>query len=188
MENKFQNINFYKKDLIESPLSTDPTSITEIKRQKKVSFSDKVTEHIIWSKTIEDKKSIVKNLTLTISCKIAKKATRYKTLIKSSGKTILRYRNKTELQADMRSMGLLEKTYMENKLLVTNLSYRETEESIKKYFNGYGKVIKVTVEKNKKGFCIGKAVITIENYQFDRVEHKMSNRVIRVEKVKIGKN
>lgn len=165
------------------------------KTEKKISFNDQVIVRKIPNNNIpiqlECKNQIykIKNLTLTVKKinSIIKKAHHYKTMIHEKKNVIFQYQTLENMQLDLKSMGLQNPNYMMNKLLIFNLGYKETEESIKRYFTKFGTVIKVVVEKNKKGVCTGKATLTMGNFANSLINgtiHKLNKRILRLERIK----
>lgn len=107
------------------------------------------------------------------------------------GKFVLKYPSKEHALVDMRAnkrpAGKRREKggeYMDNKYILTNLSYKETEESISKEFGKYGKVERVAIQKNRDNVSTGKAVITFEKRAVIRNDVVMSNKPIYIERIK----
>lgn len=135
---------------------------------------------------VEDKKLIIKGKVAKI---IKQKATKFLALVPSSGGVTLKYKRREDMEADMRALGLIPKTYIENKLIVHNLSFKETEESVRKYFSELAEVEKVILEKNSKGLCTGKGVVTFSSAFYPGQEKRLydlrlSGRLLRIERIK----
>lgn len=165
------------------------------KTMKKIRFNDQVTVRKIPNNNVptqlECKNQIykIKNLTLTVKKinSIIRKAQYYKTMIHEKKNIIFQYQTLENMQLDLKAMGLQNPNYMLNKLLVFNLGYKETEESIKEYFTKFGTVVKVVVEKNKKGICTGKATLTMGNFANSLINgtiHRLNKRILRLERIK----
>lgn len=73
---------------------------------------------------------------------------------------------------------------VENKIIVYNLSYKETEESVSEFFRSFGNVQKTVLEKNSKGFCTGKGVVTFTTPFKDESVLRLNGRLLRIEKMK----
>lgn len=111
------------------------------------------------------------------------KARKYYVLVPGPRTVTLKYRRKEDLDADLRGMGLKSKTYVENKILIYNLGFRENEDTVKEYFSSFGEVEKVILEKNKGGHCTGKATVTFKcNFVHDA--YRLNGRLLRVEIIK----
>lgn len=120
---------------------------------------------------------------------VKQKARKYSTMVPSSNSIVLKYKRREDMDADMRSLGLKPKTYIESKLIVHNLSFKETEESVGQFFSQFGEVEKVVLEKNSKGLCIGKGVVTFSTAFYPGQEKslynlRMNGRLLRIERIK----
>lgn len=124
---------------------------------------------------------------------IHKKIKNYETMIRERRILILKYKSKDKMNKDLQLLkingnntGANYNAQISDKLLVYNLSYKETEETIEKYFSHYGKIEKVIMEKNKKGICTGKATVTILGNKISQSDtvYKMSGRILRIEKLR----
>ncbi|ELA42167.1 uncharacterized protein VICG_00810 [Vittaforma corneae ATCC 50505] len=120
---------------------------------------------------------------------VKQKAKKYSALIPSSNTIVLKYKRKEDMEVDLRSLGLTPKTYIENKLIVHNLSFKETEESVSRFFGQFAEVEKVVLEKNSKGLCVGKGVVTFSTAFYSGQEKKlydlrMNGRLLRIERIK----
>lgn len=117
------------------------------------------------------------------------KAKKFLAVIPARDTVTVKYRRKDDMEADMRALGFLPKTYIENKLIVHNLSFKETEESVAECFRQLGKVEKVILERNRKQVCTGKATVTFcsafypgqENTMYDL---RLNGRLLRIERIK----
>lgn len=122
--------------------------------------------------------------------KIAKrKAKKYSIIIPSANSVILKYKSKEDLETDLRSLGLKPKSYIENRLLVNNLSFKESEDSVMKFFSQFAPTDKVVLEKNSKGFCNGKATVTFST-EYNPIpdsklyDLRLNGRLLRIERIK----
>lgn len=118
-----------------------------------------------------------------------KKAKKYSVIVPSSNSVVLKYKSKEDLETDLRSLGLKPKSYVENRLIINNLSFRESEESVSKFFSQFGPVEKVVLEKNAKGFCKGKATVTFSIEKNPIPDSKLydlrlNGRLLRFERIK----
>lgn len=68
--------------------------------------------------------------------------------------------------------------------IINNLSYKETEESLKKYFSTFGRIEKISLQKNKKNIFVGKAVITINKPLKIDNDFILNGKILRVERIK----
>ncbi|KAM0680028.1 hypothetical protein GINT2_001716 [Glugoides intestinalis] len=132
-------------------------------------------------------KSIIMNKKLQSLVKT--KAKKFYALVPSSSNIILKYRRMEDLEADLRALGLKPKTYIENKLIVNNFSFKETEESVKEFFKQFAGVEKVSLEKNTRGFCTGKGIVTFSTGFYAGQENKLydmrlNGRLLRIERIK----
>ena len=191
-------INFYKEQT--------NISIEKNQRKRKVSFVEEVEIHEIPNNNItkrERKKLQRKNekskmaenspatkyAVINLNIKIAKKYKIHKLAKLHSARVfenrhvILNYKNREDLEKDLFNMGLKKKIDGMYMVIVYNLHYKETEESVEEYFKQFNEVSKVTVEKNSKGFCTGKAMLMMRNFDFTR-RYKKENRKLRIEKAK----
>jgi len=122
--------------------------------------------------------------------KVAKlKAKKFSALVSSETSVTLKYKRRDDMEADMRSLGLLPKTYIENKLIVHNLSFRDTEETVAECFGQLAEVEKVVLEKNSKGVCTGKGTVTFcsgfyPGKEGSLYELRLSGRLLRIERIK----
>ncbi len=130
---------------------------------------------------VKDKKII---FSLSMKTKIKNKASHYISKIETNEHIILKYRRKSDLEADLRALGLLSKTYLENKIIVKGLGYRENEESVKEYFSQFGKVEKVVLEKNLKNRCTGRGTITFFSNINTSQPFRLNNRLLFIERIK----
>ncbi|WUR04965.1 RNA-binding domain-containing protein [Vairimorpha necatrix] len=71
-----------------------------------------------------------------------------------------------------------------NTYVVNNLSYKETEETIKERFKKYGTVENVKLCYTKDQKFIGKAIITFKNRVKINEEITLGHKVLRIEKLK----
>lgn len=99
---------------------------------------------------------------------------------------ILKYNNEEDMNKDMFNMGIIKTT--ETKIIVNNLSFKETEESLYDYFTQFecNEIVKVSVDTNKHGKCTGKAVVTVNNFGFNK-KYILNKRRLRIEKLKVYK-
>lgn len=104
---------------------------------------------------------------------------------------VLRYPSKehalVDMKANRRPGGSREEgkgKYMDNKFIVTNLSYKETEESIAEEFGRYGEIEKIVIQRNKEGMSVGKAVITFKGRTVIGDGIVMSSKPIYIEKIR----
>lgn len=193
-----KNLKCKKEDITTqiTPILLDSPSCSECR----VSFDCKPTikeiipfNQIYNKKKKDNKKFEIKDKNLIINKSMTKmvkqKAKKFTALVPSSNKVILKYKNKEDMENDMRSLGLKPKTYIESKLIVHNLSFKENEESVKTFFSQFAEVEKVILEKNKKGVCVGKGVITFSTGFYSGQEKKLYNlrlngRLLRIERIK----
>lgn len=173
-----------------TPILLDSPSVST----RRVSFNTKPQiNKISYNNGIPEQKSKptfeVKDKTLLLSGfskdDIKKKAHHHLSMVFHKKQIILKYRRKVDLNADLKALGLKSNTYMENKILVAGIGYKETEETVARYFGKFGEVEKVVLEKNKKDFCTGKATITFAtDISNSNVEFRMNNRLLRVDRIK----
>jgi hypothetical protein len=122
--------------------------------------------------------------------KVAKKrAKKYSVIIPSENTVTLKYRLREDLETDLRALGLKPKTYVENRLIVHNFSYKETDQSVLKFFSQFAPAEKVVLEKNTKGFCTGKGTVTFATSYNPISDSKLydlrlNGRLLRVERIK----
>ncbi|KAF9764086.1 Nuclear polyadenylated RNA-binding protein 4 [Nosema granulosis] len=92
------------------------------------------------------------------------------------------YKNKNTADRDLKKNE--KEKFFRNKLVVSNFSYKEDEESIRKYMGKLGKVSEISLEKNKEGGFTGKAVVTFFTDVKISGELKLNNKILRVERIK----
>lgn len=101
---------------------------------------------------------------------------------------ILSYASKEHALVDMKANRRVDRRgnseYMDNKFILINLSYKETEESISEVFKKYGKIEKILIQRNKDGISVGRAVITFEKRAVIRDEIVMSSKPIYIERIR----
>jgi hypothetical protein len=102
---------------------------------------------------------------------------------------VLAYANMKDAKEDYKSNLSTAKwssrvEYMDNKYILSNLSYKETEESITERFRKFGEVERVAIERNRDGISTGKAVITFRDSAFIKGEVVMNSKLISVERIK----
>ncbi|KAI5149555.1 hypothetical protein ENBRE01_0977 [Enteropsectra breve] len=168
---------------------------TSIKHAKRVSFNlvpEVKTIDFNNGKNIKKKPKEffeVKDKMLVLSGRLAKeikaKAKKFVTMVQDKEKIILKYRRNMDMDTDMRALGLKAKTYIENKIIVNGLGYKETEASISDYFSQFGEIEKIVVEKNKSGLCAGKCTVTFIGNVNTGQKFKLNGRVLRIERIKI---
>lgn len=115
---------------------------TSSAKRKKLNTGEKKPTETTTEKT-ESKPNTnytVKDKTLFLSASmkplVDKFAKKFATITVMKDKLILKYRRRVDVDTDLRALGLLAKNYVENKLLVNNLSYKETDESVRAFFEG----------------------------------------------------
>ncbi|KAG5859942.1 putative RNA-binding protein [Encephalitozoon hellem] len=104
---------------------------------------------------------------------------------------ILEYPSREHALVDMkanrrqeREGGERSSRYLDNKYILTNLSYKEDKESISKVFEKYGEIERITIKKNKDNISTGKAIITFKKKAVIKEEIVMNNKPIYIERVK----
>ncbi|KMV66333.1 putative RNA-binding protein [Encephalitozoon cuniculi EcunIII-L] len=114
-----------------------------------------------------------------------------KSVKSSEGGFVLEYPSKehalVDMKANRRPRGVKKEKnceYLDNKYILTNLSYKETEESISETFGKYGEIERVTIKKNRDCISTGKAIITFKKRTFIKDEIIMSNKPIYIERIK----
>lgn len=166
---------------------------TKIDNRRRVTFNDtpqiiEIDKKMNNPKKKKSEKFEIKDKTIIMSKRMMKiikaKARKFNVMVPSDRNIILKYRTREELESDLRSMGLKPKTYIENKMVVYNLGYKETEKSVLDYFKTFGEVDKVVLEKNKKGYCLGKATVTFCSSISGNNSYKLNNRILRIERIK----
>ncbi|KAI4292879.1 hypothetical protein PAPHI01_2153 [Pancytospora philotis] len=127
-----------------------------------------------------------KTLILDSSMKgaVKSKGKKFTTMVANGNKLVLKYRRHADMEADLRALGLKSKTYIENKIIVLGIGYKETEESVLAYFKQFGEVEKVVMEKNKKGICAGKATVTYTSSVNTGQVFRLNGRLLRIERIK----
>jgi len=140
---------------------------------------------------------------------IRSRAKKYSTMVKNERQITLKYKSEEDIAEDMKSLGLLKesashgkpsakgngknspsksshssKSYEECKMIVIGLGYRETEESVKEYFSKFGDLEKAIIEKNSKGYCLGRGTLTFKSYVNTSQVFRLNNRVLRIERIK----
>ncbi|ORE00265.1 hypothetical protein A0H76_1792 [Hepatospora eriocheir] len=177
-----QKYNYDEKNLCEEK---------NLKKIKKITFKEEPEIKLIpLVKKIEKEDFKINNLVITLSntnkMKI-KNAKNYKSMIIKDNKVIdLRYNTKLELEQDLHLMKLKnERVYQENKYKIDYLSYKTTEESLRKLFSKYGNIKSINIDRNKSGYCRGSAVITFySNINLKNSMH-FEGKNIKVSKLKI---
>ncbi|EOB14254.1 RNA-binding protein Musashi like protein 1 [Nosema bombycis CQ1] len=92
------------------------------------------------------------------------------------------YKNAKTAKKDLR---INEKyKFYNDKLIISNFSYKENEESIKKFLSDLGEVVDISLEKNKDDVFTGKAVVTFESSVKIDKELKLNNKILRVERIR----
>ncbi|KAI5168749.1 hypothetical protein PAEPH01_0387 [Pancytospora epiphaga] len=115
---------------------------------------------------------------------VKRKANKYSAMLTEDSNIILKYKRRADIDTDLRALGLQSKNYIENKIIVQGLGYRETEESVQNYFSNFGDVEKVILEKNSKSFCTGKGTITFRSNINTGQQFRLGNRPLRIERIK----
>lgn len=130
----------------------------------------------------------MKDKTLILDASIRKavksKAKKFIAMVTNGNKIVLKYRRRTDMGADLRALGLKSKTYIENKIIVVGIGYKETEESVLAYFKQFGEIEKVVIEKNKKGLCTGKGTVTFTSNINTGQTFRLNGRLLRIERIK----
>lgn len=172
-----------KSILMDSPVSSDlRVTFDDCPRIKEIACNNgipdrqKTPKYEIKDKTIILRKKMIGAVKL--------KAKKYTAMIPSHNNIVLKYKRREDLDADLRALGLKSKTYVENKIIVYGLGYRETEESVGAFFGAFAEVEKVVLEKNSKGLCTGKATVTFSTRLNTNQEFRLSNRLLRIERIK----
>jgi RNA recognition motif-containing protein len=178
----------------EKDISTPILSESSSYNGKRVSFNEKPqVKEISFNngkpkQQMNPKKFEIKDKTLILSNSLHKeikaKAKKYITMVNSKKNIALKYRRRADMDVDLRALGLKEKTYIENLVLVNGLGYKETEQSIREYFSQFGQIEKIIVEKNSKNICTGKASITFSTNINTGQEFRLGNRLLRIERAK----
>ncbi|KAL7347916.1 RNA-binding domain-containing protein [Encephalitozoon intestinalis] len=154
----------------------------EISREKKknieaIKFDEATCSLVIkGSLTLKDIKEAFKN---------------FKSIENGKGHFILKYPSKEHALVDMkanRKQGKEKKEssgrYLDNKYILTNLSYKENEESISKVFEKYGEIERIRIKKNKDNISTGKAIITFKKKAVIKEEIVMNNKPVYIERMK----
>lgn len=102
---------------------------------------------------------------------------------------VLRYSSKEHALVDIKAnraekSELGESSYMDSKYILTNLSYKETEESISKVFGKYGEIEKVVIQRNKESMSVGRATITFKKKAVVWEEVVMNSKPIHIERIR----
>lgn len=169
--------------LLDSPSSSPHrVSFDFVPKIKEISCSNgQPTEKKPLKFEVKDRNIIINKNKLKFIKAHAKK---YSALISSKQSIVLKYRRNEDMETDLRAMGLKPRTYVENKLIVYNLGYKETESSVEEYFSSFSEVEKVVLEKNKKGFCTGKGTVTFTAQVNTNQEFRLGGRLLRIERIK----
>lgn len=172
--------------LLDSPSTSQSRVSFDLKPQvKEIGFKNR--------KAVKDEpKYQIKNKTLLILknggypkiAEIKEKARKAIAIVESKKQILVKYRRRIDIDTDLRSLGLKPKSYVENKIIVNGIGFRESEESIAGFFAKYGKVDKVVLEKNSKGFCTGKGTITFLHGFNTGQEFRLNGRLLRIERIK----
>jgi RNA recognition motif-containing protein len=83
-----------------------------------------------------------------------------------------------------KSHNLSSNYYIRNILIVSNLAYKETEESISECFKSYGSIEKVQMSYSKNGKFIGKAIVKFKHDVKIDNEIVWNHKVLRIERMK----
>lgn len=182
--------------LLESPSSTNHrVSFDFIPKVKLISFgTDEENGRIPTERKLKrslkyevrDKSIILCKSMLQVAKKRAKK---YSVIIPSANTITLKYRMKEDMETDLRALGLKPKSYVENRLIVQNFSFKETEESVLKFFSQFAPAEKVSLDKNSKGFCTGKGTVTFATtwnpiHESKLYDLRLNGRLLRIERIK----
>lgn len=112
------------------------------------------------------------------------KANKFIAMMEGKNQLLLKYRRAVDIEADLRALGLKAKSYIENKIIINGIGFKETEETVTNYFAKFGTVEKVVLEKNSKGFCTGKGTLTFAQRIHTGQEFRLNRRLLRIERVK----
>ena len=167
-----------------SPVARSPNRVSFDTRPriKKIDFNNGVpASHKLRQYEIKDKTLI---LNAGMKDELKRFAKKYCAMVVNGGKIVLKYRRKIDMDADLRALGLRAKSYMENKIIVNGIGFRETEETVGAFFSKSGTVEKVVLEKNSKGFCTGKATVTFTTNINSGREFVLGGRRLRIERIK----
>lgn len=170
-----------KSILMESPMSSDlRVTFDDCPKIREIACNNG-TRHKAPKYEIKDKTIILRKKMLGA---VKLKAKKYTAMIPSHNNVVLKYKRREDMDADLRALGLKSKTYIENKIIVYGLGYRETEESVRAFFGAFADIEKVVLEKNSKNFCTGKATVTFSSCLNTNQEFRFNNRLLRIEKIK----
>lgn len=106
---------------------------------------------------------------------------------------ILKYSTKEHALVDLKTSARARKAaagtvstplYYDNRYLINNLSYKETEESITEAFSKFGTVERVILRKNKDGYASGKAMLTFAQGVKIEEEVILNNKIIGITRIK----
>lgn len=151
---------------------------------KEIAYNNGKPRRTLSSTPVFEIKDLKVFFNVSMKTNIKNKASRFMSKIVNKDKIMLKYKRKCDMETDLRALGLIPKTYIENKILVKGLGYRETEESVKQYFSQFGTVEKVLLEKNSKGRCTGRGTITFTTNINTSREFRLNNRLIFIERLK----
>lgn len=172
-----------KSILMDSPVSSElRVTFDDCPRVKEISYNNGAPVRQKAPKYEVKDRTIILNKKMIGPAKL--KAKKYVAMIPSHNSVVLKYKRKEDLDVDLRALGLKPKTYIENKILVYGLGYRETEESVKAFFGVFADVERVVLEKNSKNFCTGKATVTFSTHLNTNQEFRLNNRLLRIERIK----
>lgn len=113
----------------------------------------------------------------------AKKTTKNKKNILSKEEIVEENKSK-DRSIYKKSHSLSTNHYIRNILIVSNLAYKETEESISECFKSYGAIEKVQMSYSKDGKFIGKAIVTFKHDVKIDNEIVWNHKVLRIERMK----
>lgn len=169
--------------LLDSPsTSSNRVSFDPKLKIQKISFNNGLPQKYKIKKFETKDKTIILNVALKNVVK--DKAKKYTTMIVSRDSIILKYKRRADIDTDLRALGLRSKTYIENKIIVAGISYKETEETVTQYFSKFGDVEKAVLEKNSKNLCTGKGTITFTSNINTGQTFRLNNRILRIERIK----
>lgn len=169
--------------LLDSPsTSSNRVSFDPKLRIKQISFNNGLPRKYKMKKFETKDKTVI--LDIAMRGAVKSKAKKYASMVVGRDSIVLKYKRRADIDADLRALGLRSKTYIENKILVAGIGYRETEESVAGYFSMFGDVEKAVLERNTKNFCTGKGTVTFTSNINTGQVFRLNNRILRVERIK----
>jgi hypothetical protein len=120
---------------------------------------------------------------------VKRRYSRYSDIKVAGDYFVMKYADKEDARKDYKS-GLntarpsKRVEYLDNKYVLTNLSYKETEESIAERFKVFGSVERISIERNRDKVSVGRAIVTFRGSAAINEEVVMSSKLIGIERVR----